>query len=435
MIYKRDILDHIKPFLKRREFIAIIGPRQAGKTTLLKIIRDYLSKKIDVPENIIKTVTFEDRRLLAQFESDPVLFVRSYFPEKNGQTVYLMIDEFQYADEGGQKLKLIYDTVENLKIIITGSSSLDIKSQTGKYLVGRILTFTLYPFNFAEFLRVKDTRLERIYASKNQQIQQWLIGQTKKPDQKSGNDPFSLEINKFYEDFCIWGGFPAVVLSENKETRWKVLADIYNNYILKDIKGLLELSTDKNLFTLSQYLATQIGNLVVYQNLSQISGLDYRQLMKHLNILTETMVFREVKPFFQNRQKELSKTPKVFFVDLGFRNYLMENMNTLEKRSDAGAIVENTVFIRLREIGKEMTRINFWRTKAGAEVDFVFHTEGKCVPIEVKFSNFNKSVVPKSFTGFINTFSPERGLILTKTYWDIVNKNGTQILLAPSCYL
>lgn len=434
MVYQRDLLDQIKPFLKRREFIAIIGPRQAGKTTLLGLIRDYLSKELNLPENLIKTVTFEDRRSLAQFEADPVLFAQSYFPTKTNRTAYLMIDEFQYADEGGQKLKLIYDTVKNLKIIITGSSSLDIKFQVGKYLVGRILTFTLYPFNFAEFLRVKDARLERIYAQKSRQIQAWLTNQTK-PDQKSGGDPFSPEINKLYEDFCIWGGFPAVVLSKNKEVRWKVLADIYNNYILKDIKGLLELSTDKNLFTLSQYLATQIGNLVVYQNLSQVSRLDYRQLKKHLNILTETMVFREIKPFFQNRQKELSKTPKVFFIDLGFRNYLMENMNTLEKRSDAGAIIENAVFIRLNELGKEMSRINFWRTKAGAEVDFVLHTEGKCIPIEVKFSNFDKPAVSKSFASFLNAFTPERGLILTKNYWDVVSRNGTKILFAPACYL
>lgn len=434
MIYQRDLLDRIKPFLKRREFIAIIGPRQAGKTTLLGILKDCLSKEFGVPGNLIKTVTFEDRRLLAQFDSDPVLFAQSYFPAKSNRTAYLMIDEFQYADEGGQKLKLIYDTVENLKIIVTGSSSLDIKSQVGKYLVGRILTFTLYPFNFAEFLRVKDTRLERIYARKNRQIQEWLTGQAK-PDQKSGNDSFSPEINKLYEDFCIWGGFPAVVLSKNREVRWKVLADIYNNYVLKDIKGLLQLSTDNNLFTLSQYLATQTGNLVVYQNLSQVSGLDYRQLKKHLNILTETMVLREVKPFFQNRQKELSRTPKIFFMDLGFRNYLMENMNNLEKRSDAGAIVENAVFIRLRELGKEMARINFWRTKAGAEVDFVWQADGKRVPVEVKFSNFDKPAIPKSFTSFINAFTPEHGLILTKNYWDAVSRNGTKILFAPACYL
>jgi len=328
MIYRRDLLDRIKPFLKRREFIAIIGPRQAGKTTILGILKDCLSKESGVPGNLIKTVTFENRHLLAQFDSDPVLFAQSYFPAKSNRTAYLMIDEFQYADEGGQKLKLIYDTVENLKIIVTGSSSLDIKSQVGKYLVGRILTFTL-----------------------------------------------------------------------------------------------------------SQYLATQTGNLVVYQNLSQVSGLDYRQLKKHLNILTETMVLREVKPFSQNRQKELSRTPKILFVDLGFRNYLMENMNNLEKRSDAGAIVENTVFIRLHELGKEMARINFWRTKAGAEVDFVWQADGKRVPIEVKFSTFDKPAIPKSFTSFINAFSPERGLILTKNYWDAVSRNGTKILFAPACYL
>ena len=106
---KRDLLEYIKPFLKRPEFISIIGPRQSGKTTFLGMLRNFLIENFKIAADLIEIVTFEDRRKLMQFEGDPIAFVESYITQKNGnKKFYLMIDEFQYAVEGGQKLKLIY---------------------------------------------------------------------------------------------------------------------------------------------------------------------------------------------------------------------------------------------------------------------------------------------------------------------------------------
>ena len=211
--------------------------------------------------------------------------------------------------------------------------------------------------------------------------------------------------------------------------------DVYDNYILKDIKTLLELATEKNLFTLSQYLATQIGTPVVYQNLGQAAGLDYRNLKKHLNILEETFVCRAVKPYFKNRQKELSKNPKIFFLDMGFRNKLMENMNTLNKRSDAGVMIENSCFIRLNELYEGVNKINFWRTKAGAEVDFIVHIGENIVPIEVKYSAFSDEKISKSLMSFIDSFKPQNAVVLTKNYWGLAKRLKTRILFMPVYYL
>ncbi|MFH1777545.1 MAG: ATP-binding protein [Candidatus Omnitrophota bacterium] len=434
MIVERDILDTIKPFLKRQEYLAVVGPRQAGKTTFLEIIKSCLIKERKVKPEAIHIVTFEDRKLLRQFETDPVSFARSYLSSEQNTITYLMMDEFQYSDEGGQKLKFIYDTIKNLKIIITGSSSLEIKAQIGKYMVGRILTFFLYPFNFGELLRIKDVRLEKIYREKQDMAKEWLLN-GKKIKVKHGQDTFYEEMIYYFEQYCIWGGYPAVVFSDTDKERYKVLGDIYNSYILKDIKGLLELATEKELFLLSQYLSTQIGNIVVYQNISQAANLDYRQLKKHLKILKETFIFKDIVPYFKNRQKELSKNPKIYFMDIGFRNFLMENMNTLEKRSDSGAIVENIIFIRTNALCENIYKINFWRTKAGAEVDFVLHLKGEVVPLEVKFSNYEKPKITKSLASFIDTFKPARGMVLTKNYWGIIKKDNTQILFTPVCYL
>ena len=225
------------------------------------------------------------------------------------------------------------------------------------------------------------------------------------------------------------------MLSKSVTERKKIISDIYDNYVLKDIKTLLELATERNLYLLSQYLSTQIGNIVVYQTLSETARLDYRNLIKHLNILRETFVCQEVRPFFKNRQKELSKNPKFFFYDMGFRNNLIENMNELDKHSDKGAIVENFVFIRLIKLFDQIEKINFWRTKAGAEVDFIIHTEGKIIPIEVKYSPFNSEKISKSLMSFIELFKPERALILTKNYWGFAKRNNTKILFIPIYYL
>ncbi|OGS19768.1 MAG: hypothetical protein A3J83_03360 [Elusimicrobia bacterium RIFOXYA2_FULL_40_6] len=427
-------MKEIMPFMKRKEFLSIIGPRQSGKTTLLDIIKERLIKEIGIKENFIHIITFEDRKILREFEADPVEFIGSFISSKENELSYIMIDEFQYADEGGQKLKLIYDTVKNVKIIITGSSSLEIKALVGKYMVGRILSFNIYPFNFGEYLKVTDERLEKIYRGNRKNALGWIDGSNNWAA-KSKKDMFHEEMIKQFEKYCIWGGYPAVVLSGTDTERQKVLRDNYNNYVLKDIKGLLELATEKNLFLLSQYLATQISNITVYQNLAQVSGVNFRQVKKYLGILAETYICDELRPFFVNRQKELSKNPKIFFTDMGFRNNLVENFNGLATRMDSGAIVENSVFISLREIFKGLNKLNFWRTKSGAEVDFVIQSKGEIIPLEVKYSDFKEAKITKSLASFIDCFKPKKSIVATKNFFGSMKKNNTEVVFLPVYYI
>ncbi len=435
MIIKRQIIEQIKPFLDKKEYLAIIGPRQSGKSVFLELIKNCLIEEKNIrPENI-KIITFEDRILLNQFDENPLEFIKSYKIEKAENINYLMIDEFQYSKGGGQKLKLIYDTVKNIKIIVTGSSSLDIKAEVGKYMVGRILTFHLYPFSFGEFLAAKDLRLFEIYQKENSRILNWFLKNKIVASEFNKKDVFREEFLKLFEEYCVFGGYPRVVLSENEVEKKKILNDIYSNYILKDIKGLLELATDKNLLELTRFLAAQTGNILVYKNLSQIASLDYRKTIEHLRILEETFIIELVKPYFKNRQKELVKNPKVYFIDAGFRNGLMENMNLFSKRSDAGALVENIIFLRLKIILENFNKINFWRSKSGAEVDFVVDFNGEIFPIEVKFSEFNKPEISRSLTGFIKSFKTKRALVLTKNYFGIIKtKIGCEVLFYPVYY-
>ncbi len=433
--YPRDIINEIKPFLNRKEYIAVVGPRQAGKTTLMNILIEYLRVNSGFTEDSVKLITFEDRRLLAEFESDPLPFINSYLPEKrNLKKFYLMLDEYQYVDDGGQKLKFIYDTIKDLKIIITGSSSMDIKGNVGKFMVGRMINFNLYPFNFGEFLRVRNERLGKIYREKNPLVIKWLY-EGKVPEEKSKKDVFATEMKVEFEEYCVWGGYPEVVISNNDNVRKKLLYEIYNNYILKDIKTLLELATERNLYLLSQYLATQIGNITVYNNLSEKSSLRHRELKEHLNILSETYICKEVKPFFKNPQKELKKNPKIYFLDLGFRNSLLNNFNALNKRTDSGAIIENTVFIRLNQLYGDTNNLNFWRTKTGTEVDFILNIKNEILPIEVKYSEFKEEKIPRGLISFINSFNPKKALVLTKNFWGLAEHKNTKVLFTPVYYL
>lgn len=202
----------------------------------------------------------------------------------------------------------------------------------------------MYPFSFRELLKFKNKRLENIYVENNKKIMNFINIHEDIP-LREGKDLYRREFINLFEEYCIWGGYPSVILSDTEIEKKKILSVIFNSYILSDIKGLLDLNTERQLFLLSQVLSSQIGSTVVYNNLSNQCGLNYRKLIEHLNVLKSTFIIKELKPYFKNKQKELSKNPKIYFVDNGFRNYLIENYNSLKIRNDSGPLVENMVFI------------------------------------------------------------------------------------------
>lgn len=433
MIVQRTLLDTIQPFINRPEYLAIIGPRQSGKTTFLHILEDRLLDSDEVEDGDIHTISFEDRTLLHQFEKAPRQFVRSYTNADTRTRTYLMIDEFQYAEKGGQKLKLVFDQIQNVKIIITGSSSLDIKANVSKYMVGRILTFHLHPFSFSEALRASNKRMFKAHQNRRTALTEFLSAERIiRPE--SGEDVFHEELDPHFEQYCIWGGYPAVVLAKTETEKRKLLRDIYNAYVLADIKTLLQLATEDNLLQLSKHLAVQTGNIVVFNNLCNASNLNHRQLKKHLNILEETFVCQRLNPFFRNKQKELCKNPKIYFVDLGFRNNLVEHFGQLDQRPNAGAVVENAVFIHLHERGRQTGSLHFWRKKSGPEVDFVIERGEHVLPIEVKYQNFTSPDVPRGLRSFIHTFHPAKAVVLTRNFWGNCDYEETNVLFAPVYY-
>jgi len=375
----RKLEDEIRKALPKREIIAIVGARQSGKTTLMRRIADTLD-----PEKIC-FLDFEDRDDLALFTDDIKSFAELYVKGND----YLFIDEFQYAEDGGKNLKYLYDQFP-IKTLISGSSASELSIQSIRYLVGRIFVFTLYPLSFEEYLTWKEPSLLKI-------IQKDI----------SVGTEIIKRVNRYYEKFLIYGGYPRIALADTPDEKMLVLKNIVNTYLLREIKQILNYRDDYKLTKLIHALALQIGGTVNYNELCTLTGFAYKDLLEALNILQKTFVIAESRPFFTNKRIELVKSPKFYFIDTGFRNHIIRNFQDMANRTDTGMLNESFIS---QELLKQDMPLRYWRTKSGAEVDFVLEGEGKLLPVEVK-TRLNKPCITRSFRSFIQKYNPSKGVV------------------------
>ena len=201
-----------------------------------------------------------------------------------------------------------------------------------------------------------------------------------------------------------------MVLSDDKSEKEIILTNIYNTYFLKEIKEILNLPEDYKLSKLITALSLQIGNIMNYRELSDITGFNHKDLLRYLNIVEKTFILVRSMPFHTNKRTELVKSPKSFFLDSGFRNTVIKNFQSIEYRPDKGALYENFVSSELLKGGVEP---KYWRTKSMAEVDFVIEKNGNIIPIEIK-SNLNHLSFTKSFLSFLEKYKPKRSFILSE---------------------
>jgi len=394
MYLKRELEDKIKQYLKSPEIIAVFGSRQVGKTTLLKKIYSEQEKAI--------FLTFEDIETRILFEDDIKSFIKLYIePYK-----IIFIDEFQYAKKGGQKLKFIYDTNPGKKIIISGSSTINLTIEAVKYLVGRIFLFHLYPFNFMEYLHAVDHSLYMLFLNE---------------------DKFSKTISKqlynHLSTYLKFGGYPRVILADSEEEKKEVLKNIINIYLLKDIKDAVSIADESKMYKLLKALSLQIGNLIVYNELAAILELSHQKLKQTLSIFEKLFLIKLVIPFFTNKRIEISKNPKVYFMDIGIRNAIIRDFRGLDERIDKGSIYENYIFKAFYE--KEQI-IKYYRSKSGAEVDFIINDS---LPVEVK-SYLSKLSLSKSFRNYIDKYNPKKGIIFNTTIQDSIKVKDCDILFS-----
>lgn len=385
MFIKRQLLDQLKEHLDKKEISLILGPRQAGKTTVI------LKLKKELEQQGKKTAYFNLDRLedLELFQTQKTLLERIEF-EHGKKKVFVFIDEIQRLKNAGLFLKGLYDYHSLCKFIVTGSGSLELKENIIEPITGRKKTFYLYPLSFSEFF---EFRVGKKIADFNQFYQ---LNQN--------------ETKRILNEYLVFGGYPRVVLGKTRQEKQDALEEIYLSYLEKDVKALLNVEKDLAYQHLLRYLAAETGSLFKKSGISSNLGINIKTLNRYLFLLEKTFVIKLVRPFYKKITKELTKTPKVYFLDLGLRNFILKRFDPFFQRDDKGKIFENFVFRQLLD-RKPSFGIWFWRTNQGAEVDFILQ-EKELLAIEVKASKIKPGLVGKSLLSFLEKYQIKQGIIV-----------------------
>lgn len=401
MFIHRQLLDQLKKHLPKKEISLVLGPRQAGKTTLIL----KLKKELERQER--KTAYFNLDRLedFELFRTQKSLLEKIKF-ELGGEKAFIFIDEIQRLKNAGLFLKGLYDYLPPYKFIVTGSGSLELKENIVEPLTGRKKVFYLYPLSFAEFFRFKTGRETKDFAK------------------FSRLNKVSTE--RILEEYLIFGGYPRVVLAKTKSEKQESLEEIYQSYLERDVKALLGVEKDLAYQHLVRYLAAETGSLFKKSEVARNLGINIKTLNRYLFLLEKTFVIKIVRPFYKNPTKELTKTPKLYFVDLGLRNFTIGRLTSFFQRDDRGKIFENFVFRQILDKTPPFG-VWFWRTDTGAEVDFVLQ-EKEILPIEAKAGKVKIGVVGKSLLAFLNRYQAKKGTIVHWGEEKIIKKGGHTVV-------
>lgn len=376
MYFQRKIHPEIQRHLERKEFTIITGARQSGKTSLIQAIYRELQKE---SKNIFY-LTLKDRDILTAINKHPeevFSFIKRpakllESPQNKEERIFLFIDEVQYAAEPSNFLKYLYDGYGgNLKVIATGSSAFYIDHKFKDSLAGRKRIFELNTLSFDEWLHFK--------GQENLLRELRLVR-----DQSDYISPDHRQLMENFHEYLVFGGYPAIALENDKTEKLQLLKELKNSFLKKDIdeSGIAD---PEKFYGLLLLLAGQTGNLVNRNELANTIGVDNKTIDKYLYVLQKCFHAELVKPFFNNRRKELTKMPKIFFKDSGMRNIALNRLFDFRDREDQGQLIENYVFNRLTE-KYDKESVQFWRTKDKHEIDFVIPTsnhEGLAFEVKV----------------------------------------------------
>lgn len=343
---------------KSDKVVVLVGGRQTGKTTLLK---NTFPKAI--------YINLEKSDYIDVFNSRNLQKIRSVVTQEvKDDSNLLILDEIQRLDNPGMVAKLIYDELKDIKLIISGSSALEIASRASESLAGRKNLIEIYPLTFQEKL-VQTEKVRQVEQKDN-----LILAKGK------ANGLFKDEI---FESMR-YGMYPDLLNVNDKEDYLLELAD---STILKDVFYLNLVKSTKNLQALLKLLAYQIGQQINITDLANRIGIARPTVMEYLEILKKIYVIYTLPPFTKKRRDEIGKTEKIYFWDLGIRNAIINDFSPVEFRRDYGNIFENfaiTELLKINQYNDLRYSFYYWRTKWGSEVDLVLQKDEEIIAAEVK---------------------------------------------------
>ncbi|MBI3135760.1 MAG: ATP-binding protein [Bacteroidetes bacterium] len=367
---QRIVEKDIKAKLFKGKVILLMGPRQVGKTTLLKMLDkgNHSFLRINADE-------IEDSLL---FENISAKKLRQAF----GKAKLIIVDEAQRIPDIGLKLKIISDELKDIQVIATGSSSFDLANKVNEPLTGRKWEYMLYPVSFNEMVSHHGLLTEK----------------------------------KMLNHRLVYGYYPDVVTSTGEEK--EILKLLTDSYLYKDILIWNKINKTDKIVKLLQSLAFQVGHQVSYNEIGKKIGLDSHTVESYIDLLEKSFVIFRLGTFSRNLRNELTKTRKIYFYDNGIRNAVISNYNPIELRDDIGALWENFLMSeRMKHTAYNRIFCNrfFWRNKNQQEIDYIEEREGKLFAFEFKW---NKTARVKFPASFMDTYKKTETAVITPANFD-----------------
>lgn len=347
-----SIVDKVRRFNKA---VVIYGPRQVGKTTLCKEVLKQLGLKT-------LSINADEKRyvnvLSSRDEGQLLELVEGY--------ALLFIDEAQRIPDIGINLKILIDRAPNLKIIATGSSSFELANTISEPLTGRKWVFQLFP--------IAQLELQSRYNT--------------------------FELKSHLEERLMFGSYPEIFSLKRREDKTEYLHQLAEDYLFKDLLALKELRNPAKIRQLCKLLAFQVGNEVSLNELATQIEMSKETVAQYIDLLEKTFVVFSLGGFSRNLRKEITKTRKIYFYDLGIRNALIDNLKPLTDRNDQGSLWENFLMAERMKRNAYLRKSRapyFWRTYTGAEVDYVEEGGGALHGFEFKWSTRARASAPRTW--------------------------------------
>ena len=374
---ERDLKAVLDSKIGKGKVLLLIGPRQVGKTTLLK--------------NILTSISSEKK---VQFWNCDESDVRQFLSEANsaklksfvGNSDFIVIDEAQRVKDIGLTIKLLHDSFPNVQLAVTGSSSLDLSNSINEPLTGRKFEYNLFPFSTNELV----------------------------------NHTSMLEEMRLLKNRLVYGFYPDVVNNPGEEK--EILTNIVNSYLYKDVFEFQDIRKSSVIEKLVQALALQVGSEVSFNELGNLLGIDTVTVQRYVDLLEKAYVIFHIRSFSRKVRNELKKSIKIYFYDNGVRNSVISNFSPVELRSDIGALWENFLIserIKNNAYHNKHAKYYFWRTTQKQEIDFIEEVDQNLFAYEFKYNP--KKVNSKCPVTFSNNYpNVPFDVITSENYMDFV---------------